>query len=280
MPSEQRFISHDETPIFYRIWQPSEKSPSKASLIIVHGMGEHSGRYHRLATYAADLGITTYALDLRGYGRSGGKRYHLKRFEDYLGDLTALHAHVARTEAPRPVFILGHSLGGLISASYAANKRKEPVLAGLILSSPLFGVSVKIPLWKSLLASVAAVLAPTLVQKSGIQCAHLTHDSEILREYAQDKDIHQELSAGLFAQLEKYRKRYLSTAARIEIPVLVLQAGDDRIVSVKNTQSFYNNLSSANKSLTIYPDLYHEILNEKSRDQVFSAIGLWISQHC
>src|SRR3989338_6676335 len=133
MWSEHRFITFDETPVFYRRFTPG--AGSKAILFIVHGMGEHGGRYRRLAEYLAGLGIASVIPDLRGFGQSGGGRGYVRRVSDYHRGLSAPPSVVSRKEKDKPVFFLGHSFGGLVASSYLAFHPAQT--AGLALSSPL-----------------------------------------------------------------------------------------------------------------------------------------------
>lgn len=142
--TEHRFISFDKTPLYYRRY--STGTPARGVVIVVHGIGEHGGRYEALASYLSGLGIESFLPDLRGFGKSGSRRACIRRFSDFHRDLFALHALIKRTSG-LPVFMLGHSLGGLVVSSYAAFS-EHPALEGVILSSPSFGLSLRVPAWR------------------------------------------------------------------------------------------------------------------------------------
>ncbi len=276
MPSEHRLISFDETPIFYRKFE--SKVPLKAALIILHGMGEHGGRYQPVAEYLTATGVTSYVLDLRGFGKSGGHRAYARHFSDFHKDLNAICQLARQTSPKTPLFVLGHSFGGLIASSYSVLPAKEKI-QGLILSSPLCGIAIPVPAWKRYLGLGMAFLFPTYAQGSGVNPALLTHDTEIQKEYAKDSLIYHRITAGLYKELCGALAQADSTATKLTVPTLLLQAGEDFIVSKKASIDFYHKISSSDKELEVYEGFYHEILNEVQRSQVFSRIAAWLSKH-
>ena len=276
MWSEHRFISFDETPVFYRRLAPKETP--KAVIMIVHGMGEHGGRYRGLAEHLREMGLECILPDLRGFGRSGGKRGCVKRYQDFHQDLGAIHSFVQKDFKEKPFFFLGHSFGGLISASYAAFCPAAR-MDGLILSSPIFGIAIPVPWWRHCLGLATSYVWPDYRQDSRVDPRFLTHDPAMLAAYEKDGDIYHRISAGLYRELLSLIARKNEIASEIKKPALVLQAGDDRIVSKKDTIEFYQNLGSSDKQLKIYDDFYHEILNETRRREVFLKIGEWLAAH-
>ncbi len=276
MWTEHRFISFDETPLFYRSLLPQEAL--KAVALVVHGMGEHGGRYRHLAEYLAGLGIGCWIPDLRGTGLSGGKRATVRHFSDFHEDPFALHSLAARTHRGAPLFLLGHSFGGLVSASYLAF-HEHPKVNGLVLSSPLFGIAFKVPLWRHWLGRLVSLILPDFMQPSLIRSETLTHDQAILHQYAQDPLVSHEISARLYAELTERMAKKRQIASRIACPVLIVQSGQDKIVSSRDTVRFYDSLKSDDKEMETYEDFYHEVLNEVGRQAVFSRIGMWELKH-
>lgn len=272
--SEHRLISYDETPIFYRHREAAE-GPAKAVVILVHGMGEHGGRYERLSEYLSAMGIESYAPDLRGFGQSAGKRAYARSITEFHEDLGVLHRYAVRTHKDLPVFLLGHSFGGLIVSSYTAFfKRPDP--QGLVLSSPIFGMGVPVAWWRHVLGIAASYLSPEHSENTGVLAEDLTHDPDILEKYSKDTLIYHKISAALYRELCRTIARSRQIASRIKVPIVIVQAGDDKIVSPKATQLFYDHLGSEDREIEIYPDLYHEVFNEIGRDKVFSPVGQWI----
>ena len=276
MWSEHRFISFDKTPIFFR--RLSVKNPSKGLVVIVHGMGEHSGRYREFAEFLGENGYCCYLPDLRGFGQSGGKRGCVKRFTDYFFDLDGVRRLMHTWESHNRAFYFGHSYGGLITTHYLL-ERPALQARGLILSSPNFGISVEVPFWRTALARVAAYLAPDMTQSNRVDRTKLTHDVEHLRKHAADRLIHDRISAGLYVQLLAGIEAVDKAAPQIKVPALVLQAGEDYIVDTRATQRVFNALGSPDKKFKEFEGMYHEILNETSRQAVYQLITAWLGQH-
>lgn len=275
MWSEHRFLSFDKTPIFYSRLRPASKA--KATVMVVHGMGEHGGRYRLAAEYLAERGYQVLVPDLRGFGKSGGRRAFIRNFSDYHRDLEALHRFAISEEKEVPVFLLAHSLGGLIASSYLAFTQPLP-LAGLILSSPCFGIALKVPGWKRSLAVLGAFIAPSLTLPAGLNPDYLTHDTEIVRHYKSDRLVYRRVSARLYYEMSRLMKQGGEIAARVDCPLLVLQAGRDLIVSKKQVLSFYEKLHCQPRELEVYPGFYHEVLNEIGRTAVLQRICEWIQK--
>ena len=276
MWTEHRFVSFDETPIFYRYRATQELL--KGVVLMVHGMGEHGGRYHAFADTLAEMGLVSIVPDLRGFGRSGGKKASVKHFTDFHKDLAALHSWAHRQYKETPLFLFGHSFGGLVTSSYLAFYH-HPKVSGLILSSPIFGVAVPVPLWRHLLGVAASYLYPDYTQDSGVDPKTLTHDQVILEAYAKDPYIDRQISARLYRELVRQIAHREEIAKNIHAPVLIVQAGEDKVVLKDRTIQFFNELNSQDKEMEIYPGFYHEVLNETERSTVYSRIGRWILGH-
>lgn len=274
--AEHQFISFDETPIHYYVSKPKE--PPKAVIIIVHGMGEHAARYREFSEYLLDIGIQSYLPDLRGFGKSGGKRACIGNFWDYHEDLKALHAYVVRNHKDRPVFLMGHSFGGVITSSYLSFCPHAKI-QGLVLSSPIFGIAVPVPLWRHWFGVLAAGIAPNHTEPTNVDSSLLTHDTNILDIYKKDPLIFQRISARLYCELQRMINRRSEIAHKLKEPVLLVQSGKDHVVSEEKALLFYQEMASSDKELTVYDDFYHEILNEVDRSTVYSRIGMWISRH-
>lgn len=272
MWTEHRFLSFDATPIFYRHAQPD--GPARAAAIIVHGMGEHGGRYAHLADYLARLGVECAAPDLRGFGRSGGARAGARSLSTFHRDLSALERHFSKETRDIPLFFIGHSFGGLITASYLATGKSKA--KGLVLTSPLFGVAIRVPLWQRVLGFLLSGLAPGFSQPTRVDPKLLTHDAEILAAYGKDPLIFHRITASLYSVIVRGMASRRSIAESLAVPVLALQAGQDAVVSREATERFYSELKVTDRELGIYEECYHEILNETQRDQIFSRIGVWI----
>lgn len=271
--STHRLISFDETALFYHRTRP--ESAPRAILLLVHGMGEHGGRYRPLAEFLSNLGVETWALDLRGFGQSAGKQGHCRQFDEYKSDLEALFRHASQELRQTPIFILGNSFGGLVAA-YSAATSSVIRPKGLIFTSPLFGVAIYVPLWQKALAALASVIAPAFTQNNRVDARVLTHDVNQHEERRRDRLIHYKITARLYAQIQSILRQRKRIASGILCPVLLLQAGDDKIVSMNDALAFYADLATPAKEKEVYQSFYHEILYEEQRDKVFSRIASWI----
>lgn len=272
--TEHRFVAFDGTPVFYRR-SPAAGKP-KAAVLVVHGMGEHGGRYRHVASFLSAAGLECFVPDLRGFGRSGGKRGTVRAFSDFLRDLEALRNIAERETAGVPVFLLGHSFGGLVCSEYTSAGRKP---AGLVLTSPIFGIKIPVPLWRHALGIASSYVAPDYTQSTRVEPGMLTHDAAILEEYGRDALLHHRISSRLYRELVRAIARKNATAASIETPVLLLQSGSDAVVDAAAARAFFSALATPDKQLETYDDFYHEILNETGRARVLVRIGAWISEH-
>lgn len=273
MWSEHRFLAADRTPIFFRHLGVS--GPAKGAVLLVHGMGEHGGRYREFAEYLAERGFAFYIPDLRGFGQSGGGRGCLQRFTDYFTDLDALRRLMDEREGRGGHFYMGHSYGGLVVSSFLA-ERPDLRVRGLILSSPNFGITLPVPPWRHALARIVSGFLPAMTQPTQVDRATLTHDASRQQQHRSDPLIHDRISARLYTELTERIGLAGRVAPRLSMPVLLLQAGDDRVVSRQAAERFYGALSSTDKKLKVYEGLYHEILNETSRREVYADIAAWM----
>ncbi len=271
--TNHRFVAFDGTPLFYRRATTVEKP--RAAVLIVHGMGEHGGRYRHVAEYLVAMGFECFVPDLRGFGKSGGTRGSIRAFSDLTKDLSALHAIADGETKGVPVFLLGHSFGGLVASAYAAQTGQK--IAGVILSSPIFGIKVPVQAWRHILGLIASYLAPDYVQPTRVEAKMLTHDAVILREYSRDALIDHRISARLYRELLRAIAKKMEIAASLRSPVLLLLSGEDVVVDAAAAREFFKAIRVADKELETYDDFYHEILNETGRDRVLSRIGTWIS---
>lgn len=272
MWSEHRFLAFDGTPIFYR----RLRAPgARAGLLIVHGMGEHGGRYRHVAEYFAAMGFECFVPDLRGFGKSGGPRAFAERSSDFHADLEALHALAAR-ETGLPFFLVGHSFGGLLTASYAALRKTPSPLKGIVLSSPIFGIAVPVPAWRRWLGIALARVLPRHSEKSGVRPEMLTRDRVMLENYGKDELIHHRITTRLYAELVGLMARRSAIASRLTLPVLIVASGRDEVVDFAMAKRFFDEIASSDKSFEAYPEGYHELFNDLGRDAVFARIGTWL----
>jgi alpha-beta hydrolase superfamily lysophospholipase len=239
----------------------------RAAILLVHGISEHSGRYEHVGQFLADRGFDVVAIDLRGFGRSGGRRAYVESFEEYLDDVEdQLRELRAR---PLPVALLGHSMGGLIALSYALSTRPAPDL--LALSAPALGANIPAPL--RVAAPVLARLAPRLRVPSPITGDMLSTDPSVGEAYDRDPLVVRATTPALGAALIRQIQWANAHLDRLTLPTLVLHGADDQLVPARSTRDLAER--SAVTRLT-YPALRHELFNEPSHDVILGDLVEWI----
>ncbi len=267
--TEGKFKTTDGLDLYYQAWLP-EAAP-KATFAVVHGYGEHSGRYLNPANYFVPQGYAIYAYDLRGHGKSPGARGYINRFDEYLSDTDAF-LKLVRREQPGTVFLLGHSLGGLISASYA---RDHLDLPGLILSSPFLRLKMPVPGWKMLVGRTLSNLVPAYAMPNDIPATMLSHDPAIAA-YDSDTLNHHVATARFSTEFVTAQERAMARAGEIKMPVLLMVAGQDQIADPAASAEFFHRLTVADKTVHCYEGYYHEIFNETGKEAVFRDMEAWL----
>lgn len=259
--------------LHYRAWETARPA---AALMVLHGLGEHSGRYESLARTMCAYGFSTYALDLRGHGSSEGRRGHARSFEHILQDVDRFRREVQGLIDPEtPLFLVGHSMGGLIALRYL--EEFEAPFRGAVVISPWLATALPIPRWKSLLASAMTKVLPALPFAAGIQAEDLTSDASIVRAYRDDPLVHDTITPRLFTEISHSMGLAMQRAERIRVPMLLLLAGSDRLVDTERSLAFSRALPRDLVTTRVFPDAYHEILNEVNRASVFAEIRSWIT---
>jgi len=261
--------------IFCQSWLPTTKP--RAALLIAHGYAEHSGRYQHVAEHLAGLGYAVYALDHRGHGRSDGVRADVTRFEDYLVDLKMFLEIVKKQQPGCRVFLMGHSMGGAIVTLFAARDGAD--FDGLITS----GAGIKAggntsPLIVQL-SKILAFLAPRLPVVP-LEAEAVSRDPEVVARYRSDPlNYLGKIRARMGVHLLGLTDLIVPELPAITLPVLILQGTADRLVDPAGSQMIYDRVSSTDKTLHFYEGLYHEILNEPEKDQVFADVVTWLEAH-
>jgi acylglycerol lipase len=258
----------DGTPLHVREWPSSSRA--WARVLIVHGIGEHSGRYERTGRLMAEAGLDVQAFDLRGHGLSGGRRVYVGRWDDFLDDvevrLTALR------EPGRPLVLFGHSMGALIALTYACSDRPSPDL--LVLSAP--PLEAQVPGWQRALAPILGRVAPTMVITNPISGDQLARDPAVGIAYFADPLVQPRSTTRLGAQLLAAMKRARSELDQLRIPTLVIHGGADTLVPTAGSEPL-GNLSGVERR--VLPNLRHETLNEPEGPEVVADVIEWLRTH-
>jgi alpha-beta hydrolase superfamily lysophospholipase len=274
--TEGTFKTGDSLELYYQAWKP-EGEP-KAVLAVVHGYGEHSGRYLNPANHFVPSGYVLYAYDLRGHGKSPGQRGHIVRFDEYLADTDAFLKFVRAREPGRKTFLLGHSLGGVIVATYAETYPTGD-LVGLIMSSAFLIFKMQVPGWKAAVGRVMSSLMPAMTMANDLGASLLSHDPAVVTAYDTDPLNHHVGTARWLTECVAAQARTLDQVGQVKLPVLVLYAGDDHIGDPKGSELFFERLTVTDKTRHRYDDYYHEIFNEIGKEAVFKDVENWLASH-
>jgi alpha-beta hydrolase superfamily lysophospholipase len=276
------FASTDGTGLYCEWFAAATQRPRGAALVM-HGYAEHCGRYHEVARTLTDAGLPTLAFDFRGHGRSEGQRGHVRRFRDYLDDLDAGLAELARRvrdahgpERELPVLLCGHSNGSLIALRALADPTREPTaVAAAVLSSPFLGLKIKVPAVKGAVGRVAGVYAPALSLPNEINIDHLTHDPDKLAARRADTLCHGVATARWFTAALRAHDYVLRNAVRVAVPTLWLVAGGDQIADPVASRAVQARLLAPSEYHE-FPDMHHEVFNEIERAGALALVTTFV----
>lgn len=274
--TEDHFAGHDGLRLFRKRWVSPEP---KTVIVIAHGLGEHCDRYGNLLDYMDGRGVSFYALDHRGHGRSDGKRGHVDKFDEYTRDLELLLGFAREENPGRPLVLLGHSLGGLIAYHYAAHNLNK--LDGLILSSAGLKSTIPVPAWKFRLAGFLNVVAPSLNISSGLDANGLCHDPAVIAAYNADPLVHGLVTSRWFLEYNRASRVCTLKGDMVRMPLLIIHGADDPIVDPYGSQLILERANSVDKELVIFDGLLHETMNEPlpEREKVLGTILDWLQTH-
>ena len=272
---EDRFAARDGLKLYEQCWLPAGEP--RATVLVVHGVIEHSGRY---AKFANDLNLHGYAvhtMDLRGHGRSDGDRILVRRFDDYLDDVELFVQRVAQRQAGKPMFLFGHSMGGAIVALLAATR--QPNVRGVILSAPSVLVAGGVFPVLRRLAAVVSVVWPTL-RLVHMGCRFLSRDPAVVEAFRNDPLVfHGGFPVRTGAEILRAAKRLQTAADGLALPLLVLHGTGDLVTDCRGSRLLVARAGSANKNLRLYAGLYHDLLHEPEREQVLADLLAWLDGH-
>ncbi|MDY6791897.1 MAG: alpha/beta hydrolase [Thermodesulfobacteriota bacterium] len=270
-----KFKGVRDTNIYYQYWLP-EGEP-KAILIVVHGLAEHSGRYMNVVNHMVPSGYAVYTMDHIGHGKSDGKRAYVKRFRDYTKTLKSYFDMIREWQPEKPIFLIGHSMGGLISAAYLLEYQDE--LSGAVLSGP----SIKVPDNISAVVIFVGKMLSTLTPKAGLiqlEAEGVSRDPAVVAAYVDDPLVYTgKATARLGAELLRTMQRLTEQATKIRLPMMIVQGGDDKLVDPSGARLLYDSISSRDKAIKIYDGFYHEVFNEPEHEHVLNAVKDWIDAH-
>ncbi|WP_067934610.1 alpha/beta hydrolase [Alicyclobacillus kakegawensis] len=252
---------------------------ARAVALLVHGAGEHCGRYEWLASQWQRRRYAVLGTDLPGLGRSGGRRGHIDSFEQYLHVVDRLVRRADELYPNVPHILFGHSMGGLIVVRYLQTRpQAQHSLRAAVLSSPCLQLSMTVPRLKARMATVLDRVWPRLQQPNGIQADAISRSADVVHSYARDPLLVQTVSVRWFMELQRAMAAATAHPSRFSIPVLILQAGADKLVSPEASRRFADQLRAPNKRFLLFEACYHELFNEPERELVFAEMVKWLDE--
>lgn len=270
-----KLAKHDNAAIYYQGWLPEGKP--RAALLIVHGLAEHSGRYGNLVNRLVPAGYAAYGVDHYGHGKSAGDRVYVDRFGTYIETLECYQSMIQSWQPGLPLFLVGHSMGGLIGAYYLLDHQTG--LAGAVLSGPAVKIPSNISGATILVGKTLSALAPK-TRLLPLEAAAISRDPEVVKAYVTDPLVYTgKMTARLSAEMLKAMQRVTAEASKITLPILILNGGADRLVDPEAARMLFAGVSSVDKKLIIYEGYYHEVYNEPEREIPLNDVEIWLNNH-
>jgi alpha-beta hydrolase superfamily lysophospholipase len=266
------FTASDGDNLAVQDWHLPQGVAPRASVLVVHGLGEHAGRYDRLAQRLNAWGFAVRSYDQYGHGESGGVRGALSQHTRLLEDLCDLADSMRRRHPEAPLVVLGHSMGGLVAAGFVA-RGMFPV-DGLVLSSP--ALATRLNAVQKLLMAVVPRVAPNLTVSNGLDPQYLSHDAQVVEAYKADPLVHDRISGRLARFIQDEAPPVLAQAPHWNVPTLLMYAGDDRMVDPAGSRLFAAQAPREHVTARCFDGLYHEIFNERESQPVYDCLRQWL----
>jgi acylglycerol lipase len=261
--------SPDGTRLAYRAWPVSD---ARITFAVVHGHGEHSGRYERFARGMAAQEMATYAVDLRGHGESAGQRGHVDSWSQWVDDAAAFVSHVER-ETEGEVVPLGHSFGGVVMLS-TARAGKLGTSRRFIVSNPALRLTKEVPAWLSGVSKALATFVPKLTLNNNVDAGTVSRIPEVVEAYRTDPLVHNKITTRLYAEWRRASKDNLDHAGDIKLPFLIVAGTADRLIDPESSRELHQRAPAS--ELRMLDGRYHEPFNDLGSDEVFELIANWL----
>jgi acylglycerol lipase len=259
---------------FYsKAWEPD--GAAKAVVALVHGLGEHIGRFAHVGEALSRAGYVLMGFDLRGHGRSGGIRGHTPSIEAFMQDIDLLLVHARARYPGLPTFLYGHSLGGILVLNYGL--RRRPDLRGVIATSSGLHTALENQPVKVMMAKILGGIAPTALIASGLDTSTLSHDPEVERAYVADPLVHDKISLGFGKVMLGATTWALQHAHEFPLPLLLMHGAQDRLAFPSSSEEFAQ-AAGKKATLVLWKDMYHETHNELEKAQVLQTAIQWMDK--
>jgi alpha-beta hydrolase superfamily lysophospholipase len=275
--NESKFQGVGGLELYYQSWQP--EGTARAILVIVHGLGSHSGRYKNIVEHLLPKQYAVYGLDWRGHGRSAGQKGYINAWTELRADLHTFLELIQQQQPGCPIFLMGHSLGGVIVLDYVLHHPEDASkLQGVITLAPSIG-EVGISLIRVLLGKLLSKLWPRFTMSTGIDLAAGSRDEQMLKEYAEDQLRHTCGTARLATEFFATRRWIHTHAANWQVPLLILHGGADRVAVPAGSEAFYQQVTYPDKLRIEYPGAYHELHCDINYQEVLTDLENWLEKH-
>ncbi len=278
MEHQEGFINGQKgLSIYWQAWLPAEEK-IVASVVIAHGLGEHGGRYQRVAEHLVAHNCATYAIDHRGHGKSAGSRALVDRFDNAVADLDQLIDQVRKARPNAPLFLLGHSMGGAVALDYAIARQKK--LDGLLLSGPAVVLD-GAPAAMLIISKILSVLAPSLGVFS-VDPSLVSRDPAEVAAYVSDPlNFHGKAPARTMGEIVRFVEGLPARLPQVTLPILLMHGKEDKLAGCGGSEMVYRSVRSQDKTIKLYDGFYHEIFNEfpADRARVLADLSGWIEAH-
>jgi alpha-beta hydrolase superfamily lysophospholipase len=259
--------------LYYQFWMPADRP--KAVLLIAHGLAEHSGRYEHFAEFFVNHGYGVFGLDYPGHGKSDGDRCHIAKFSEYTDSIILLTKRVRDVCPESPLFLIGHSMGGLVAASFLIEHQAD--FAGCVLSGAAVQPAFELPAIQRLIMNLMSRVLPKL-RVLQLESSDVSRDPEVVERYRNDPLVFNgKVTARLAEQLISEMSSLQENLGRINLPMLVLHGSEDRITSIEGSKMLHEKISSQDKKVIIYDGLYHEVYNEPEQEAVMTDVLNWMT---
>lgn len=268
-----QLLTHDDLTLDGTIYAPMDP---KALVVLIHGMGEHFGRYEHVAEFFTQNGYAFAGMDLRGHGRSQGKRGHTPSYEHLMNDIELLISTIQVDFPELPLFIYGHSMGGNLVLN-ALIRRSLPITAAVI-SAPYLKLAFEPPKWKTVLGKISAKWLPELTQPTGLDTEALSRDPNVILAYNNDPLVHDKITSSFFVNVHFAGPYVLAHAANIKVPLLLMHGTRDQLTSHWATHELHKRIPERSE-LKLWEGFYHELHNEPEQKELLSFVTEWLEKH-
>jgi len=275
---ESKFAGNNGINFYVRGWDPTNNRP-KALITLVHGLGEHTGRYLHVGKSMTDAGYALVGFDLRGHGKSGGARGHFPSLNVVIQDIRQFSKFLVQRYPDIPHFLYGHSLGGLLSLAYAL--QYPAGLNGVIITGAALRSSLQEQKNKIAMVNLLGSLLPKLTVPSGLDATAISRDVDVVQKYINDPLVHDKTSLGLGKSALKAIEHCFAHVKEFTPPLLIMHGADDKLTYPSGSEDFAKLATETNKDVTLksWDGLYHEIHNEPEKAEVFKVMIEWFGKH-